>query len=139
MIIRQFLSVLTLLAVASTVSAGVVKVDLNVGVIKPGETIVINLDKLASGIEYKLNCTLTSDHTSGKPYNLIQITTPTNSPAIGVNAEETMPGSHQYKLPATKNSYLYGNIHKEIGDISINNLDNTDSITLSGCHAVGRV
>ncbi len=138
MIIRQCISVLSLLAIAGTVSAGFVKVDLNVGLIKSGETIVINLDELVPHHMYVLNCILTSDHTSGKPYDLVQVTTPTNSPTIGLTAEETTPGSHQYNLPTNKNNYLYGNIYKEIGNISITNLDNTDSVLLSNCHAVGR-
>ena len=139
MIIRQCIYGLTLLAVTGTVSAGVVKVDLYVGDIKPGERIVINLDQLIPGHVYQLACTLTSDHLSGKPYNVIHVTTPTNSPHVAVNAAETTPGSHQYNLPTTKNSYLYGDIYKEIGDISITNLDDTDSVLLSSCHAVGRV
>jgi len=139
MIIRQLISVLTLLAVTSTIFAGVIKVDLNVGQIKPGEEIVINLDELISGHMYVLSCILTSNHTSGKPYNLVQVTTPANSPNIGLTAEETTLGSHLYNLPTNKNIYLYGNIYKDMGDISITNLDNTDSILLSSCHAVGRI
>ena len=137
-IIRQFISLLTLLALAGTVSAGVVKVDLKVGLIKPGEKIVINLDELIPDHVYILSCVLTSDHTSGKPYDVIQVTTPTNSPKVGLTAEETTPGSHQYNLPTNKNNYLYGNIYKNVGDISITNLDDTDSVLLSSCHAVGR-
>ena len=139
MIIRRFISVLTLLAVAGTISAGVVKVDLKVGLIETGETIVINLDELIPGHMYVLSCILTSNHISGKPYDLIQVTTPTNSPKLGLTADETTPGSHQYNLPTNKNNYLYGNIYKDIGDISITNLDNTDSVLLSNCHAVGRI
>ena len=139
MIIRQFISVLTLLAVAGIVSAGVIKVDLKVGLIKPGEKIVINLDELIPDHVYVLSCILTSDHASSKPYDLVQVTTPTNSPKIGLTAEETTPGSHQYNLPTNNNNYLYGNISKEIGDISITNLDNIDSILLSNCHAVTRI
>ena len=139
MIIRRFISVLTLLTVAGTVSAGVIKVDLKVGLIKPGEQIVINLDELIPDHVYVLSCVLTSDHTSGKLYDVVQVTTPTNSPKIGLTAEETTPGSHQYNLPTNKNNYLYGNISKDIGDISITNLDNTDSVLLSSCHAVGRI
>ena len=139
MIIRQIISVLSLLVVAGSVTAGVVKVDLKTGLIKSGETIVINLDALVPAHIYKLDCSLSSDHTSGKPYNLVSVTTPTNASAIGVTAEETSPGSHQYQLPTTMNSHLYGNITKDIGNISITNLDDSDSVLLSSCHAIGRM
>jgi hypothetical protein len=138
MMIRQFISALLLLSATSSVSAGVVKIDLNVGTIKPGESMVISLDKLNPQHAYNLSCVLTSDHASGQPYNLVHVTTPTNSSKINVNAEETVPGSHQYKLPTDKNSYVTGSITKEIGDIAILNMDTTDTILLSSCHAVGR-
>lgn len=138
-IVRQFIFLLTLLTTVSIVAAGVVKVDLKVGWIHPGKTIVINLDELIPDHMYVLACILTSDHASDKPYDLVQVTTPTNSPTLGLTAEETTPGSHQYNLPTNKNNYLYGNIFKDIGDISITNLDNTDSVLLSNCHAVTRI
>jgi hypothetical protein len=138
MMIRQLITVLALMSAACTVSAGVVKVDLNVGTIKPGEQIVIALDKLTPEHLYHLSCVLTSDHASGKTYDVVQLTTPTNSSKINVNADETAPGSHHYNLPTNKNSYITGNITKEIGDITIVNLDDADTILLSSCHAVGR-
>lgn len=138
MIIQQFISALTLLAITGIASAGVIKVELQVGLIKPGEKILISLDELIPDHVYVLSCVLTSDHNSGKPYNIIQVTTPTNSPKIGLTAEEITSGSHQYNLPTNKNNYLYGDISKDVGDISITNLDKTDSILLSSCHAVGK-
>jgi len=139
MLIRQLISTLSIMAIAGSVSAGVVKVDFPGGMISPGATRLINLDELTSATAYKLSCVLTSDHVSGKTFNVVQITTPANYQVIGVDAEETTPGSHQYKLPTNKNSYVYGNIFKEVGSISITNLDDTDSVLLSSCHAVGRV
>lgn len=139
MIIRQIISVLAVLAFTGTASAEIVKVDLKVGLIKPGETIVITLDQLVPAVVYKLSCVLTSDHASGKAFDVVQVTTPTNSQRINVNAAETAPGSHQYNLPTNKNTYVTGNIYKDIGDISITNLDGTDAVLLSSCHAVGRI
>jgi len=137
--IREYILLLTLLVTSTIATAGVVKVDLDVGEIQPGQTIVIHLDALMPNHTYILSCALTSNHLSGNPYDIVEINTPTNSSDIGLTAEETKPGSHQYRLPTHKNGYLYGNISKEIGDISITNLDNTDTILLSSCHAVGRV
>lgn len=136
---RPLLSVLTLLAVSGVVSAGIVKVNLNTGLIKPGETIVIALDELVSGHVYNLSCVLTSDHSSGQPYNVVQVTTPTNSSQVGVTADETSRDSHLYILPTNKNSYIYGSITKDIGDISVTNFDAADAVLLSSCHAVGRI
>lgn len=139
MAIRQWVLIFFLQIVTSAVSAGVVKVDLNEGVINPGQTIIISLDELEPAQKYTLSCVLTSQNSSGKVYNLVHVATPTNTSLIGVNAPETSPGSHQYKLPTSHNSYLYGNIYKNIGDISITNLDNSDAVLLSSCHAVGRI
>ncbi len=136
--IRPLISALALLSAACTVSAGVVKVDLNVGDIKPGEKIVISLEKLIPDHVYKLSCVLTSNHVSGKPYNVVQVTTSTNSSKVTVNADETSPGSHLYNLPTNKNSYVTGGITKDIGDITIMNVDDADTVLLSSCHAVGR-
>lgn len=139
MIIRKLVSALSIMAIAGSAAAGVVKVDFPGGMISPGASRTINLDELSPSAVYKLSCVLTSDHVSGRAYNLVQITTPENYQVIGVDAEETSPGSHQYKLPSNKNNYIYGNIFKDVGTITITNLDDTDSVLLSSCHAVGRV
>ena len=118
--IRQFISALTLLVAAGTVSAGVVKVELNTGLIKPGETIVINLDKFIPQHTYTLSCALTSNHTSGNPYNVVQVTTPSNTSKLGVTSRGII---FQAVISTTcqqiKIVTLYGDISKEIGNISI--------------------
>ncbi len=137
MIINRFISLCALLTITGTVAAGVVKVDLNTGTINPGNAIVISLNDLQPNHTYTLSCVLTSNHAANKPLDLVQVTTPTNSTALVVNAEQTAPNSHQYQIPSDKNTYITGDITKDIGDITIVNLESTDSLLLSSCHAVG--
>jgi hypothetical protein len=139
MIILRLFTMLTLISLTGVAAAGVVKVDLKTGFVSPGDTIVINLNDLLPAHTYVLSCVLTSDHASNKSYDVIQITTPTNTTTVGVTADEVTPGSHRYNMATNKNAYIYGNITKDIGDISVTNLDDHDTIQLSSCHAVGRI
>lgn len=118
-------------------------IDLGGAVAAPGKQAVINLNKLMDGVVYVVNCTVRSNDTSKQAFDMVQLSTN----QMGMTASFTMNGqdlgiNNQGKLPATADVNLQAtSVTKPLSTMGFDfsmtllNLDDTDTITLSNCYA----
>ncbi len=118
-------------------------IDLGGAVAAPGKEAVIDLNKLLEGVNYVVNCTVRSNDVSKQPFDMVQLSTDQimitpsftlNNTDVGVNNQAKLPATADVSLQATNVQRLSGGMVQDFY-MTLRNLDDTDTITLSNCYA----
>ncbi len=110
-------------------------------VVSPLQTEQILYDALPEGFTYDIQCTLTSDHKSSQLESYVKLFAGNGYFKFYIN-DKLLGGSRQATIHSTETNIIkvtgvYTDIFKNA--FYIGNLDNTDTITVTGCQAAPSV
>lgn len=112
-------------------------IELKGGEIKPHEKLIIPLNPLMDGVYYHVQCRIMNPNYN-KLYPVVLKLTATSAETIWVNHDEVSQSHGQAKLKYAENSYEAVNVVSIItrdDNLTFVSLDDSDTVTVTGCYA----